>query len=228
MKAILDNLMIEVTRRCNMSCEHCLRGCSENIDLNTDYIVSLLNQIESINSVTFTGGEPSLNVQAIDYFLEKCKEKDIYIGSFYIATNGFAINENFVLACLKLYSYCSDKECCQVHVSNDYFHANEGCYSTELLDGLSFFSRKHEKEASYNIGLINEGFYAENYGDGRENKQYGFEVDDNMVNDGEVYLNCEGNIISGCDWSYESQRNKKNIVCNVKDNILESIKNFIY
>ena len=28
-----DNIMIEVTRRCNLRCEHCMRGEPQNIDM---------------------------------------------------------------------------------------------------------------------------------------------------------------------------------------------------
>ena len=119
------NLIIEVTRKCNTQCDHCLRGDRENKNIDYKFIDSLLNQVENINSVTFTGGEPSLNVDAIEYFLQQCKEKDIYIGYFFIVTNGININASFVIACLKLYAYCEEKEMCQVLVSNDSYHAYE-------------------------------------------------------------------------------------------------------
>jgi len=34
MKYNVSNLMIEVTRRCNMCCDHCLRGDAQDLDLD--------------------------------------------------------------------------------------------------------------------------------------------------------------------------------------------------
>jgi hypothetical protein len=33
--------------------------------------------------------------------------------------------------------------------------------------------------------------------------------------EGDLYLNCKGNIINGCDWSFENQDNPKNIISHV-------------
>ena len=215
----IQSLVIEVTRKCNLSCAHCLRGDSQNVVISNEWIDILLSQVESIGAVTFTGGEPSLAVERIEYFLNKCKELGISIESFYIATNGVAISEEFVIVCLRLYSYCGEKEMCSVDISNDYYHSIEESYDTELLDGLSFVKRKFEKEGyDYQNGksLINEG-YAQQNGIGARNLLSGGIATTDDFNDNEVYLNCKGNIIAGCDWSYESQDNEDNILCTVND-----------
>jgi hypothetical protein len=215
MKLNISSLVVEVTRRCNMSCEHCLRGDAQNKNIDFKHIDSLLSQCESIGTVTFTGGEPSMNVPAIDYFLKKAKELSIPIDGFYIATNGLKITEEFILVCLRLFSYSGCKELCSVHVSNDTFHANEGNYNTELLDGLSFFGRKFSEEGyDYNgyRTLIGEGRAKDNFGDTR--KIYITEIKTkDSLNETDVVLNCNGQIINGCDWSYASQ--KKHMLCGV-------------
>lgn len=214
----ISNLVVEVTRRCNMKCMHCLRGGVQNKNIDLRYIDTLLNQVENINGVTFTGGEPSLYVEAISCFLDRAKEKGINIGFFYIATNGLKINEDFVVACLKLYSYCWEKEMCMVQVSNDYYHAEEGNYNTNLLDGLSFFSRKSEKESdNYGAGryLINEGRALSNFGKGGRDLDISPIEDAEDFNESEIYLNCNGEIVNGCDLSYVNQ--KKHILCNVSE-----------
>jgi len=211
----INTLVIEVTRRCNMACEHCMRGDAENKDIKYEHIDSLLSQCEGIGTVTFTGGEPSMNVPAIAYFLERAKALNISIDGFYIATNGMTISEEFVLTCLKLYSYSQCKEVCAIHVSNDVFHANEGNYNTELLDGLSFFGRKFSEERyDYDRyrGLISEGRAKDNFGDTRMVSITEIEKKDDL-NDTAVVLNCNGQIINGCDWSYESQ--DEYVLCDV-------------
>jgi len=58
----IDNLIIEITRKCNFTCDHCLRGEAQNKDIDHKVIDALLdNNIEYISNITFTGGEPSLN-----------------------------------------------------------------------------------------------------------------------------------------------------------------------
>ena len=218
-------VIIEVTRRCNMECAHCLRGCQQNKDISIAHIDELLSRVDYINSITFTGGEPSLNVKAIEYTLEQCKDRGIEVGSFYIATNGKIIDESFIIACLKWYAYCYEKGMCSVNVSNDGWHAEEGNYNTELLDGLSFFSRKHSEESVYYYqSAINEGNAYENGIGARENTDYGFKIDDELFFEGDVYLNVNGDIISGCDWSYESQEEHK--VCHVSELSLDKLKEY--
>lgn len=63
-----NSVFIEVTRRCNMCCAHCLRGDAESIDIQEKYIDAFLDSFETgayISSLTFTGGEISLNIPAI-------------------------------------------------------------------------------------------------------------------------------------------------------------------
>jgi hypothetical protein len=167
--------------------------------------------------VTFSGGEPSLNVEIITYFLEQCKSKNIDLCSFYIATNGIKITEEFVVTCLKLYSYCYDKEACSVQVSNDMYHAFENTYDTILLDGLSFFSRKFsEEQYSYQNGksVLNEGRAREYVSTSRRVETSIIKTKEDFRN-AAIYLNCNGKIINGCDWSYANQT--KHVLCSVEN-----------
>lgn len=201
----LQDFVIEVTRRCNLKCDHCLRGKAKNIDIPKEYIRSMLEQIETISSITFTGGEPSLNTEAILYCLEICKEFDISVNSFYIVTNGQNISEQFVIACLKWYSYCWEKDMCQVCISTDIYHKQT---ENTLLEGLSFFETR-------GIGsLINEGYAKKNKIGVRDEKENEITFNEDGIEEGTIYLNCLGEIINGCDWSYKSQKN--HVLCNVE------------
>lgn len=60
MEIYVNYLAIEVTRRCNMKCEHCLRGDAQNLDISTAVLSGIAKHIHPA-SVIFTGGEPSLN-----------------------------------------------------------------------------------------------------------------------------------------------------------------------
>lgn len=211
----ISNLIVEVTRICQFSCGHCLRGEQEKMNLKFAYIDSLLNQVSGIGDVTFSGGEPTLHIEAIQYFLDQCIERGITIDGFYIATNGYSIKIDFIILCLKLYAYCEDKERCSIQVSNDMYHGDEGGFDDELLAGLSFYSKRNEEDYA-EINLIDEGLANENgiASNGRLNSVSEIETQENF-NDAEIYLNCKGKIINGCDWSYSSQ--DEYIICDVKN-----------
>ena len=140
---LIQNLAIEVTRKCNLKCDHCLRGDSQKLNIPLVYIDILLNQVYSIGHFCPTGGEPSLNVPAIKYFIDGCKKRHIPIETFYIATNGVKITEEFIEICKELYDMCKNKPNSSVQI--------------ELFDKNT------------------------------------------------LYLNVNGDIINGCDWSYENQ-----------------------
>lgn len=61
----IDSLILEVTRRCNMCCPHCLRGDAENMDADIDLIPQIFEGITEVGTLTFSGGEPSLNTKYI-------------------------------------------------------------------------------------------------------------------------------------------------------------------
>lgn len=152
----------------------------------------------------------------MEYFLEQCKNRRILIGNFYIATNAVKITESFVMFTLRLFAYCDEKEYCQVHVSNDIYHMDLTDFDLELLEGLKFFGKKFAKDRdnySNGVSLINEGRSQNNR---HAHKVYS--IDDEMTaeeftDECEVYLNCKGEIINGCNWSYSSQ--KKHKLCDV-------------
>lgn len=207
MKYVLNDVCIEVTRRCNMGCAHCLRGDAQNIDIDTNYIDALLKDVESIGSITFTGGEPSLNIQAIDYTLNKCQEMGIPVGMFYIVTNGKTNVLPLCLASLKWYAYCDEKEMCGLALSKDMFHSSIPTDSEELLRGLAFF--REDKFTDFNkVRLISEG-RAEDLG-GHMMTDVDFhcsewtfdEYGESIVVDGMVYLSANGEIRNNCDTSY--------------------------
>ena len=106
----IQNLAIEVTRKCNINCKHCLRGESENKNISLEYIDILLDKVDSIGHFCPTGGEPSLNVPAIKYFVDVCKKRNISIDTFYITTNGVNLSTDFVNVCIELYKLCKNKK----------------------------------------------------------------------------------------------------------------------
>lgn len=215
------NIVIEVTRKCNLACDHCLRGCAQNMNIKLEYIDKLFEIISEKNidyiNLTLTGGEPSLNLKALKHIYTKLKYYNINLNSFYLATNGISNNnKNFISILLDFYSLVDYKDEFRVDISDDVQHQYERGYTASAFDneliyglkGVSF--RDCDKDYSYE-GAIKEGRAKENNFKGRKNL---IDMDINL-DDTYFYLNCKGNIINGCDWSYKSQEKKELIISDV-------------
>ena len=123
-KYVFENLGFEVTRRCNLSCDHCLRGCAEDIDIQKGVIDTVLDSVAKIEYLVFTGGEPALNVPMIQYILEQMKARDIPLGMFFIATNGIPNQMELARVCLDLMQYAEEPFESSIAISRDIFHDN--------------------------------------------------------------------------------------------------------
>lgn len=94
----IDRISVELTRKCNMNplCRHCFRGEPQDVTIDNKSIDSLLNQTEIIGSLFFTGGEPTLAVDKMRYFLEQLYQRAIPLFKFEFISNGLLFNEEIV------------------------------------------------------------------------------------------------------------------------------------
>lgn len=106
MKASCYDLILEVTRRCNMGCEHCLRGDAEDLDMPDELIENIFAGISETTVLTFTGGEPALAVKKLRTALDLAKKYGTRVREAYIVTNGKEITEEFLAVCRDWNSYC--------------------------------------------------------------------------------------------------------------------------
>lgn len=211
-KIEFNTLVLEVTRRCNMNCEHCMRGKQQNKDVSHETIKALLQNTESISDITFTGGEASLNTDAIKYTLELCKKYNIPVHAFYIATNGKEVSNDFLCTCLEWYAYviecgCED-EMGGLALSKDMFHEDIPIENENKLRGFSFF--REDKFTDFNnISLLNLGKARNLSGFLKREKRY-YKPDISKYNDylyniyDIITITVDGDILSDCDYEYES------------------------
>ena len=78
-----------------MGCAHCLRGNAENLDMSRETIDQVLEQVDMIGQVTFTGGEPSLNMDTIRYFFAQARRYGKLPRSFLLQPTGKQIRRNW-------------------------------------------------------------------------------------------------------------------------------------
>lgn len=228
----ISNVIIEVTRKCNMNCEHCLRGCAQNMDIEDSTIENLFKKVDSIGTLTVTGGEPSLVHEKINTIVKFAKKYNVNIDSFYMVTNGKEIKIEFIQAVISLYSICETKESCTLTYSDDMFHEEIEDENKNLLEALRFTVPRNDKTVNYN-NVIPEG-RAEDNGMGWDStkrlKLSTFDIAmDYGINEGEFYINCKGNILSLCDLSYDTQDIKSLIIGNINNpklNIFNAVNRF--
>lgn len=221
----LDSLMFEITRRCNMKCEHCLRGEAQDMDISPEVIDRVLDKVDYIGQISFTGGEPSLKPDIMLYILEKCQEKKIEVGSFYLATNAKEVSTQFLFALLKWYAYClecSDEAsyACSLAPSADEFHEYVPDANWNLLKAFSFWSDNKVHSSNPNRKIICEG-RAKNLSpydynlvllDDESEISATLYSDGQIAFDSMIYVAANGDIKTSCDTAYD---NDDYTVCNV-------------
>jgi len=210
MKLKIERLSIEITRRCNMLCAHCMRGDAQNLDIYHSDIRNVLKNIGYIGHFNITGGEPSLNTKAIRYILKQLRGFEIEVYEFYIVTNGSksSISKEFIGICSQLYDYQQKKDMQgsfrMLEMSDDRFH-DDTCHR-QVITGLKkypFFGLRGQAD---NIFLFREGRSLA----GTTNHINNLYISDGYLK-GDVYLNAEGMILGNGDLSY--QRQEENILC---------------
>ena len=214
-KRLCGDLVIELTRRCNMACQHCLRGCAQAIDINKELIRKALDPFERINMLTLTGGEPSLVPKLISYTITYVIERGIELGSFYVVTNGKVYSPSMIHTLRRAYYYADEKEMCCLSVSVDPYHDDN--YSVLRRYENEIFYRPDKISPNIDEYLINEGRAYEN-GIGVRNLKprdwispddtYTYTTkngDEVLVVDNLMYVTALGDVLLECDLSYENQ-----------------------
>ncbi len=107
MEIIYHELGIELTRRCNEKCEHCLRGDAIDTDLSKEVIDALFdnNNIRLIENLLLSGGEPTMNSEALLYLVNKIIERRVVVGTYRVIINGTYYDDKFGIAIKRLHEY---------------------------------------------------------------------------------------------------------------------------
>lgn len=219
MKFYPQYLSFEVTRRCNLCCEHCMRGDAQCLDMDLSYVDKVLDDIVELYYVSFTGGEPSLNNDCIKAIIDKIIYRNIKVYGFDIVSNG--VDSDKILELIEILdnfkSYCYDKNIgtSRLGISNDKFHKQvnipnvdasfEVCYKDDddILD-LGRARSLDIKKQNKDIGLLRY----RNCG-----------IDTLMVYGG-IVVSANGDIRLTVDYEYDSQ---EGVLGNISNNSLSDI-----
>ena len=243
----INSLVILGNEFCNYNCKHCLRGPSRNNRMTYETLEKFLSQVSCIYEVTFTGGEVTLYLKPIRWFIDICKEKDIYVGGFYVVTNGHKYVPELIDLCDEMYyNLCEDNEISGLAISDDPYHRMfqpdnfeqiivqykypEASFGEREWWNPREYFRENDKKWTSNISLINEGNAKTNLIGERECLYYTKgEVDD--VDDLDMILfRHNGDLFSSCDLSYDSmdemaKNQDRAYIGNINNDTLENILN---
>lgn len=135
-KLTFNFISIEITRRCNMQCQHCLRGDAQEVDIDFATIDALAEQAARVYGLAFTGGEPTLNVPAMGHTLEELRRHGIPLHSVEVATNGLLQSKGFVEMIKGFSRYISEwnktNNAVSIGISKDRYHI--GAHSDEAFE----------------------------------------------------------------------------------------------
>lgn len=197
----IDNLIIEVTRKCNMSCDHCLRGDAENVNIDSHLFKHFIkrNRIDSVGCLSITGGEPFLNPNAIIRIAHVIYEQDVDLFGFFMATNGTVFDYSLIKPLAMFREKVDEDEMFFLEISKDDFHDDKPIHPIWKLI-------KHGIRTVEEKSVIAEGRGIDINPEGRTVRDGEWTWENGDIVEGNVYINALGMICKECDFSYESQK----------------------
>lgn len=209
-------LFLELTRRCNLQCSHCLRGEAQGKDMSETTIWHALRTLGGQGYIGIGGGESLMS----DKHLRKLRNAVLQTGEYksletlYLVTNGRRIIENSVTRML-LADFPADT--ISLHVSTDQWHEDDAKYNHSFLD--------HHFEWNDKINVYKHGPDAEyhivNMGRAGRGKDLVLYPEDYML-----YVDVNGYVWGSCDLSYTFMaKNRDKAICygNVKTDSNDTI-----
>ena len=155
-------LAIEITKKCNLKCKHCLKGDAQDVNISDFIIEKLFSMIESIDYLCITGGEPTLNIYSLKKIYQEILKNNVSIGSWSIPTNGVYSNTDFVEVCNKLTELSQDPKSCLLRISLDKYHFPDDVPEYTYYTSPRYLSYKIKKYGNYNFNI--KPNYTNNWG----------------------------------------------------------------
>ncbi|MDR1169257.1 MAG: 4Fe-4S cluster-binding domain-containing protein [Prevotellaceae bacterium] len=206
----INELYVELTRRCNLRCAHCFYGEAQDAVMNNDTLEMTFQVFKEMEWLVAGGGEPFLNFNGVKRMIWKVMKNKIRVNNFFIATNGCfeGVTTDELIAELK--SLHNNRHVrLLVKLSNTPYHrtartvkdeARYQSFKQELKqNGLPFFELMQDEE------FINSGLAKENGIKATENQIISGDSETiarQARRDGVCRVTFDGYIIQGCGHSY--------------------------
>ena len=116
MHVLTPIISIELSRRCNLECVHCMRGESQNSTITRELLDKFFDEVKSANMLVISGVEPFMCYDDIKALIETIKSKHVLVSKVLIVTNGTIYDERIY----KLLE--SNFEQIEINISADDYH----------------------------------------------------------------------------------------------------------
>lgn len=132
-KYSLHDLSVEITRRCNKNCLHCMKGDAQNVTITEDIIDRVIADIPDVTRLVLAGGEALLELDKIAYLLDRIASSPWNLKLIEITTNGTICDKRIIDI---FEAFCMKKTECvaAIRISNDSFHD-----ATEYEQAYAFY-----------------------------------------------------------------------------------------
>lgn len=223
-KLTVDTICVETTRRCNMQCAHCMRGEAQNKNLLPDAVDFLFERVNQINTIVPTGGEPTLNPDALREITNAIHKHHVYVSGVYLVTNGLVVTDHFLKEFMNLLLATDmDEYSSGLALSQDIFHDK---IPEENIRRLSLFKcyRPDDKKVDwtriqpFNLGRAAENCPVETREPFKMEPFYDAEIDDDgniTLWDTTLALTVDGDLLAGSEYAYDQTDRIK--ICNIFD-----------
>ena len=173
---------LELTRDCNSSCLHCMRGKKEKINMTPDIIERTFNstthKIIKIGECLITGGEPFTNIEGFVYFLEYLLNNNIKIYDLDIITNALIYNREII----KLLKHLEKRGTnISLITRGDQFHPKVPLKNLFLFNKTEFYENTYEYLEKKDIIPLGNAFL-NNLGNRNERAQILKNFDKDVLN----------------------------------------------
>lgn len=218
------DIILEVTRKCNLKCSHCMRGPAQNKTVS-DWVLNALGK-EKICSLFLTGGEPTLSGDIFQRLIRYRVIPDMSIG---VVTNGKVFRKQWAE---NFFSFAIDFKLTDSYflVSTDEFHPynidvfhkySELAYMSGFYNDVS----KHNDGMTYNELLL-EGNACYDGSVNLEENQSDWDTEE--PHERRIYITVDGDVLFGCNWSYKRMKYLKvgNITERSLDSIIDAAKDY--
>ena len=226
------DIMLEVTRKCNLRCEHCVRGPAQNKSIS-DKVLNEIGKLD-IGTLTLTGGEPTL----VKDLIPRLKRHGIYPNDIWVCTNGAVYEEAWAKEYFAYMEQLPYRDISGFAVSTDPYHPDIS------KRNLKYYQRLTEWYKDINVNSHNSHMqYHTIRVEGNGANLSGIETCDRCCEwkqkeiDGDplyegygprtIYITVDGDVLYGGMWSYKRMSNL--ILGNITEHslwhILSSVEN---
>ena len=143
----IQNLAMIITNKCNLNCNHCMRGEKGDTHISEQLINTSLSQVCKIDTLLLGGGEPTIALVPLYHLFDFIRKNEINIGKILTIINGTIYSLDF----LELLDEIAN---CGIDVG---FYISSDSYHDEQINNLGLSKLYKENLIKYRKSIYYQG-----------------------------------------------------------------------